>query len=166
MEKVKCDDGIKRLGHGVRLVDSARVELAGRVDDDVQALQHVIGGVVVGCPSESRDLQGNDLVTGTRGSDLYTIALHESFSPTPMCFMAKASTTQTWLWHRRLSHLNFDTINLILKNDTVNGLPKLKFVKNHLCLSCKLGKAKRSNFKKKTTPSSKGRFCFTWTYVV
>nr|GEX39775.1 hypothetical protein [Tanacetum cinerariifolium] len=41
-----------------------------------------------------------------------------------------------WLWHRRLSHLNFDTINLLSKNDIVVGLPKLKFIKDHLCPSC------------------------------
>ncbi|GJS38361.1 retrovirus-related pol polyprotein from transposon TNT 1-94 [Tanacetum coccineum] len=62
-----------------------------------------------------------------------------------------------WLWHRRLSHLNFNTINLISKNDIVIGLPKLKFVKDHLCSSCDLGKAKRKSFKTKTTPSSKRR---------
>ncbi|GKA01230.1 retrovirus-related pol polyprotein from transposon TNT 1-94 [Tanacetum coccineum] len=69
--------------------------------------------------------------------------------------MAKASSSQAWLWHRRLSHLNFDTINLLLKNDIVIGLPKLKFVKDHLCSSCELGKAKQKYFKTKTTPSSK-----------
>ncbi|GJX89357.1 retrovirus-related pol polyprotein from transposon TNT 1-94 [Tanacetum coccineum] len=58
-----------------------------------------------------RDLQGNDLLTGTRGSDLYTISLQETSSPTPICFMAKASPTQAWLWHRRLSHLNFNNID-------------------------------------------------------
>ncbi|GKF73973.1 retrovirus-related pol polyprotein from transposon TNT 1-94, partial [Tanacetum coccineum] len=79
-----------------------------------------------------RDLQGNDLLTGTRGFYLYTIGLHECSSPTPICFMAKASTTQAWLWHRRLSHLNFDTINRLSKNDIVNGLQKLKFIKDHL----------------------------------
>ncbi|GJT91444.1 retrovirus-related pol polyprotein from transposon TNT 1-94 [Tanacetum coccineum] len=85
-----------------------------------------------------RDLQGNDLLTGTRGFYLYTIGLHECSSPTPICFMAKASTTQAWLWHRRLSHLNFDTINRLSKNDIVNGLQKLKFIKDHLCSSCEL----------------------------
>ncbi|GJT58200.1 ribonuclease H-like domain-containing protein, partial [Tanacetum coccineum] len=68
-----------------------------------------------------RDLQGNDLLTGTHGSDLDTIALQESSSPTIICFMAKASPTQAWLWHHRLSHLNFDTIKLS-KNDIMNGL--------------------------------------------
>ncbi|GJV26527.1 retrovirus-related pol polyprotein from transposon TNT 1-94 [Tanacetum coccineum] len=71
-----------------------------------------------------RDLQGNDLLTGNRGSDLYTISLQETTSSTPICFMAKASPTQAWLWHRRLSHLNFDYITLLLKKDIVTGLPK------------------------------------------
>ncbi|GJU74062.1 retrovirus-related pol polyprotein from transposon TNT 1-94, partial [Tanacetum coccineum] len=78
-----------------------------------------------------RDLKGNDLLT--------------------------ASSSQAWLWHRRLSHLNFNTINLLSKYDIVNGLPKWKFVKDHLCSSCELRKAKRKAFKTKTTPSSKRR---------
>ncbi|GJR03507.1 hypothetical protein Tco_0526491 [Tanacetum coccineum] len=40
-----------------------------------------------------RDLQGNDLLTGNRGSDLYIISLQETTSSTPICFMAKASPT-------------------------------------------------------------------------
>ncbi|GJU04493.1 retrovirus-related pol polyprotein from transposon TNT 1-94 [Tanacetum coccineum] len=103
-----------------------------------------------------RDLQGNDLLTGTCGSYLYTISLQDASSPTLICFMAKASPTQAWLWIRRLSHLNFDTINLLSKKDIVNGLPKLKYVKDQLFSSCELGKAKRSTFKTKTGPSSKG----------
>nr|GFB89795.1 integrase, catalytic region, zinc finger, CCHC-type, peptidase aspartic, catalytic [Tanacetum cinerariifolium] len=71
--------------------------------------------------------------------------------------MAKATPTQAWLWHRRLSHLNFDYINLHLKKDIVIGLPKLKYVKDQLCSSCELSKAKRSSFKSKAVPSSKGR---------
>ncbi|GKD90932.1 retrovirus-related pol polyprotein from transposon TNT 1-94 [Tanacetum coccineum] len=71
--------------------------------------------------------------------------------------MAKATPIQAWLWHRRLSHLNFNTINLLSKKDIVNGLPKLKYVKDQLCSSCELGKAKRSTFKTKTFSSFKGR---------
>ncbi|GJT97572.1 retrovirus-related pol polyprotein from transposon TNT 1-94 [Tanacetum coccineum] len=101
--------------------------------------------------------KGNDLLTGSRGTDLYSITLQDSTTPNPICLMAKATSSQAWLWHRRLSHLNFDTINLLSKNNIVNGLPKLKFVKDHLCSSCELGKAKRKSFHTKTTPSSKRR---------
>nr|GFA13886.1 retrovirus-related Pol polyprotein from transposon TNT 1-94 [Tanacetum cinerariifolium] len=88
-----------------------------------------------------RDLQGNDLLTGNRESDLYTISLQESTSSTRLCLMSKASLAQTWLWHRRLYHLNFDYINLLSKKDVVIGLPK----------------AKRSSFKSEVVLSSKGR---------
>nr|GEY66168.1 hypothetical protein [Tanacetum cinerariifolium] len=104
-----------------------------------------------------RDLKGNDLLTGSRGTNLYSITLHNITSPNPICLMAKATSSQAWLWHRRLSHLNFDTINLLSNNDIVIGLPKLKFVKDHLYSSCELGKAKRKSFQTKTTPSSKRR---------
>nr|GEW31038.1 retrovirus-related Pol polyprotein from transposon TNT 1-94 [Tanacetum cinerariifolium] len=104
-----------------------------------------------------RDLQGNDLLTGNHGSDLYIISLQESTSSTPLCLKAKASPTQAWLWHRRLSHLNFDYINLLSKKDILIGLPKLKYVKDQLCSSCELSKSKRSSFKSKAVPSSKGR---------
>ncbi|GJW15605.1 integrase, catalytic region, zinc finger, CCHC-type containing protein [Tanacetum coccineum] len=89
-----------------------------------------------------RDLKGNDLLTGSRGTDLYSITLQNTTSLNPICLMAKAKSSQAWLWHRRLSYLNFDSINLLSKNNIMIGLPKLKFIKDHLCSSCELGKAK------------------------
>nr|GEV52202.1 hypothetical protein [Tanacetum cinerariifolium] len=104
-----------------------------------------------------RDLKGNDLFIGSTGTDLYSITLQDTNCPNPIYLMAKATSSQAWLWHRRLSHLNFDTINLLSKNDIVVGLPKLKFVKDPLCSSCELGKAKRKSFHTKLTASSKRR---------
>ncbi|GJT02001.1 retrovirus-related pol polyprotein from transposon TNT 1-94 [Tanacetum coccineum] len=85
-----------------------------------------------------KDLQGNDLLTGNRRNDLYTISLQETTSSTPICLMAKASPIQAWLWHQRLSHLNFDYINLLSKKDVMIGLPKLKYVKDQLCSYCEV----------------------------
>nr|GEV01353.1 hypothetical protein [Tanacetum cinerariifolium] len=111
-----------------------------------------------------RDLKGNDLLIGSRGTYLYSITLQDTSSPNPIWFMAKATSSQAWLWHHRLSHLNFNTINLLSKNDIVIGLPKLKSVKDYLCSSCELRKAKRKSFQTKSTPSSKRRY--TWTYFL
>nr|GFB39020.1 retrovirus-related Pol polyprotein from transposon TNT 1-94 [Tanacetum cinerariifolium] len=66
-----------------------------------------------------RNLKGNDLLIGSRGTDLYSITLQDTNCPNPICLMAKATSSQAWLWRRRLSHLNFDTINLLSKNDIV-----------------------------------------------
>nr|GFB93639.1 retrovirus-related Pol polyprotein from transposon TNT 1-94 [Tanacetum cinerariifolium] len=104
-----------------------------------------------------RNLKGNDLLTGSRGTDLYSITLQDKNSPNPICLVANETSSQSWLWHRRLSHLNFDTINLLSKNDIVVGLLKVKFIKDHLCSSCELGKAKRKSFHNKLTPSLKRR---------
>nr|GEX37876.1 integrase, catalytic region, zinc finger, CCHC-type, peptidase aspartic, catalytic [Tanacetum cinerariifolium] len=104
-----------------------------------------------------RDLKGNDLLTCSRGTDLYSISLQDTTSHNLICLMAKVTSSQAWLWHRRLSHLNFDTINLLSNNDIVIGLPKLKFVKDHLCSSFELGKDKRKSFQTKATLSSKRR---------
>nr|GEV98085.1 hypothetical protein [Tanacetum cinerariifolium] len=82
---------------------------------------------------------------GSHGTDLYSITLQDTTSPNLICLTAKATSSQAWLWHRRLSQLNFDTINLLSKNDIVFGLLKLKFVKDHLYSSCELGKAKRKS---------------------
>nr|GEV49036.1 retrovirus-related Pol polyprotein from transposon TNT 1-94 [Tanacetum cinerariifolium] len=104
-----------------------------------------------------RDLKRNDLLTCSLGTDLYSISLQDTSSPNPIYLMAKATSSQAWLWHHRLSHLNFDTINLLSNNDIVIGLPKLKFVKDHLFSSCELGKAKQKSFQTKTIQSSKRR---------
>nr|GEW65432.1 hypothetical protein [Tanacetum cinerariifolium] len=82
-----------------------------------------------------RDLKGNDLLIGSRGTNLYSITLQDTSSPNLICLMAKATSSHAWLWHRCLSHLNFVTINLLSKNDIVIGLPMLKFIKDHLCSS-------------------------------
>nr|GFB07966.1 hypothetical protein [Tanacetum cinerariifolium] len=65
------------------------------------------------------DLKGNDLLTGSRGTDLYSITLQDTDCPNPICLMTKATSSQPWLWHRRPSHLNFKTINLLSNNDNV-----------------------------------------------
>ncbi|GJV21248.1 retrovirus-related pol polyprotein from transposon TNT 1-94 [Tanacetum coccineum] len=66
-----------------------------------------------------RTLEGVDLLKGNRSTNLYSINLHEMASASPICLMARATSTKSWLWHQRLSHLNFDTINDLAKNDLV-----------------------------------------------
>nr|GEV79279.1 retrovirus-related Pol polyprotein from transposon TNT 1-94 [Tanacetum cinerariifolium] len=90
-----------------------------------------------------RNLKGVDLLKD-RSTNLYTINIHEMASASPICLMARASSTKSWLWHQRLSHLNFDTINVLTKNDLVSGLLKFKYHKEHLCPSFKQGKKQKS----------------------
>ncbi|GJW08925.1 retrovirus-related pol polyprotein from transposon TNT 1-94 [Tanacetum coccineum] len=75
---------------------------------------------------ESNSVQCDD-------SNLYTISISELVASSPVCLMSKAISTKSWLWHRRLCHLNFDTNNHLTKKVLVDGLPKFKYDKDHLC---------------------------------
>nr|GEU47446.1 retrovirus-related Pol polyprotein from transposon TNT 1-94 [Tanacetum cinerariifolium] len=104
-----------------------------------------------------RNLKGANLLKGNRTTNLYTINLYDMASASSICLMAHASSTKSWLWHQRLSHLNFDTINDLAKNDLVSGLSKFKYHKEHLCSSCEQGKRKRASHPPKPVPNSKQR---------
>nr|GFC06807.1 putative ribonuclease H-like domain-containing protein [Tanacetum cinerariifolium] len=93
-------------------------------------------------------------MTGDRSSNLYTIALNEVASNSSTCVLVKASSSQSWLWHQRLSHLNFATINNLVKNNLVQGLPKMKFEKDHLCSACEQEKIHQKHHKSKTAFAS------------
>ncbi|GJU21048.1 hypothetical protein Tco_1154390 [Tanacetum coccineum] len=57
------------------------------------------------------NLEGVDLLIGSRGDNLYTLSLGDMMASSPIRLLLKTSTMKSWLWHRRLSHLNFGAIN-------------------------------------------------------
>ncbi|GKC93786.1 retrovirus-related pol polyprotein from transposon TNT 1-94 [Tanacetum coccineum] len=93
--------------------------------------------------------EGVDLLSGSRDTNLYTISLDDMRKSYPICLLSKASKTKRWLWHRRLSHLNFGTLNKLAKDGLARGIPRLKFQKDHLCSACALGKSKKSSHQPK-----------------
>nr|GEX77634.1 retrovirus-related Pol polyprotein from transposon TNT 1-94 [Tanacetum cinerariifolium] len=97
-----------------------------------------------------RNLDGVDLLTGSRGNNLYTLSLQDMMASSPICLLSKAFKTKSWLWHHRLSHLNFGVINYLARQGLVKGLPKLKFKKDHLCSACAMGKSTKKTHKPKS----------------
>nr|GEZ90884.1 retrovirus-related Pol polyprotein from transposon TNT 1-94 [Tanacetum cinerariifolium] len=87
-----------------------------------------------------RNLDGIDLLTGSRENNLYTLSLQDMMASSPICLLSKGTKTKSWLWHHRLSHLNCGAINHLARQGLVRGLPKLKFEKDHLCSACAMGK--------------------------
>ncbi|GJV50535.1 retrovirus-related pol polyprotein from transposon TNT 1-94 [Tanacetum coccineum] len=85
----------------------------------------------------------------SRETNLYTISLDDMLKTYSIYLLSKASTTKSWLWHRQLSHLHFGTLNKLVKDGLVRGIPKLKFKKDLLCSSCALGKSKKSSHQPK-----------------
>nr|GEX60779.1 retrovirus-related Pol polyprotein from transposon TNT 1-94 [Tanacetum cinerariifolium] len=97
-----------------------------------------------------RNLEGVDLLIGSRRKNLYTLSLRDMMASCPICLLSKASKTKSWLWHQRLSHLNFGAINHLARQGLVRGLPELKFEKDHLCSTCEMGKSKKKFHKPKS----------------
>jgi hypothetical protein len=101
--------------------------------------------------------EGVDILTGSRDNNLFTIDLNNISSPTSeICLLSKASAQHAWLWHRRLSHLNYQTINALVDKQLVDGLPDFKYESEHVCPACAIGKMKKASHKPKKHLSTDG----------
>nr|GEV27373.1 hypothetical protein [Tanacetum cinerariifolium] len=138
LQKVQTDNDNYNMFANVR----EHLEQPETVNDtclDNKLIEIILFIVDSGCSKQTRNLK----LLSSRGTDLYSITFQDTSTPNIIRLRAKASSSQVWLWCRRLLHLNFDTINLLSKYNIVTGLPKLKFVKDHLCSSRESGKAKQ-----------------------
>ncbi|GKA85245.1 putative ribonuclease H-like domain-containing protein [Tanacetum coccineum] len=62
------------------------------------------------------------------------------------CLFAKATSDESELWHRRLGHINFKTMNKLVKGNLVRGLRSKLFENNQTCVACQKGKRHRASF--------------------
>ncbi|GKC24083.1 putative ribonuclease H-like domain-containing protein [Tanacetum coccineum] len=69
------------------------------------------------------------------------------------CLFAKATSDESKLWHRRLGHINFKTMNKLVKGNLVRGLPSKLFEINQTCVACQKGKQHRASCMSKTVSS-------------
>nr|GEW14226.1 integrase, catalytic region, zinc finger, CCHC-type, peptidase aspartic, catalytic [Tanacetum cinerariifolium] len=79
-----------------------------------------------------------------------TTAIVPLRKPIPLESNTSKPVTKSWLWHRRLSYLNFGANNHLARQGLVRGLPKLKFEKDHLCSACAMGKNNGTEFVNQT----------------
>ncbi|GJX23054.1 putative ribonuclease H-like domain-containing protein [Tanacetum coccineum] len=69
------------------------------------------------------------------------------------CLIAKATNDESNMWHRRLGHINFKTMNKLVKGNLVRGLPSKTFENNHTCVACQKGKQHKASYKTKLVNS-------------
>ncbi|GKB87988.1 putative ribonuclease H-like domain-containing protein [Tanacetum coccineum] len=62
------------------------------------------------------------------------------------CLFAKATIDESNLWHRRLGHINFKTMNKLVKENLVRGLPSKLFENDHTCVACQKGKQHKASY--------------------
>nr|GEV13435.1 integrase, catalytic region, zinc finger, CCHC-type, peptidase aspartic, catalytic [Tanacetum cinerariifolium] len=107
-----------------------------------------------------RNLEGVDQISRSRDINLYIISFDDMLKTSLICLISKASKTKSWLWHHRLSHLNFGTLNKLAKDSLIRGIPRLKFQKDHLCSACTLEKARNPPIKPKLKTLTKRNYFF------
>ena len=81
-------------------------------------------------------------LTGVRKGNMFIADLNSTSKGELKCFYSKASSNLSWLWHRKLSHLNFKTMNSLVKRELVRGLPQMEFYQEK-------GKSKKASHKSK-----------------
>nr|GEY35541.1 hypothetical protein [Tanacetum cinerariifolium] len=95
------------------------------------------------------------LLKTPKKQNMYTIDLKNVVPQKNLtCLIAKASVDESKLWHRRLGHLNFKTMNKLIRSNMVKGLPSKSFENDHSCVACLKGKQHKASCKSKEGTSS------------
>ncbi|GJS97062.1 retrovirus-related pol polyprotein from transposon TNT 1-94, partial [Tanacetum coccineum] len=112
------------------------------------------GGIVFSKQGTIFNANKEIVLIAPRRNDVYVFDM-TSLTLSGACIFAKASESVNWLWHKRLSHLNFKNINKLVKQNKVLGFPSLVYSKDKPCSACEKGKHKRASFKTKQNFSIK-----------
>ena len=90
------------------------------------------------------------LFTGVRKGNLFVADLNSASKGEFKCFNNKDILRSKFrLWHRKLLHLNFKTMNSLVKIELVRGLPQMKFCQEGLCEVCEKGTWKKASHRSK-----------------
>ncbi|GJX85058.1 putative ribonuclease H-like domain-containing protein [Tanacetum coccineum] len=89
-----------------------------------------------------------------RKKNMYSVDLKNIVPKRGLNFLfAKATSNESKHWHRRLGHLNFKTLNKLVKGNLVRGLPSKLFENDQTCVACQKGKQHKASYKSKTENS-------------
>ena len=90
------------------------------------------------------------LLRTPRKDNVYCLDLENVLSnPSLNCLFSKASLNESSLWHRRMCHMNFKTMNKLVKHNLVRGLPQKEFSCDDHCVACLKGKQHKTSHKSK-----------------
>ncbi|KAI3718335.1 hypothetical protein L6452_19200 [Arctium lappa] len=94
---------------------------------------------------------GQEMLRADRKGNLYRMNFTKiTDTDSEKLCLVSLNSEEIWLWHKKISHLNFSSLDKLVKLNLVKGLPSLKFNKDHLCSACEMGKMKRSSHKTKS----------------
>ncbi|GKD98262.1 ribonuclease H-like domain-containing protein [Tanacetum coccineum] len=84
-----------------------------------------------------------------RKNNMYSVDLRNIIPKGGLtCLFAKVASDKSKLWHRRLGHINFKTMNKLVKGNLVRGLPSKLFKIDQTCVACQKGKKHRASYQR------------------
>ncbi|GJY54949.1 hypothetical protein Tco_0446613 [Tanacetum coccineum] len=98
-------------------------------------------------------LEGEDLLTSSRDSNLYMISISEMAAFISSFLNVQIHVNKIMVMAPSTFTLNFGTINHLTKHYLLDGLPIFKYDKDHLCSACEQAKSKKATFQPKSVPS-------------
>ncbi|GJU98526.1 putative ribonuclease H-like domain-containing protein [Tanacetum coccineum] len=145
----------KVLDHG-----NLQMDLQDQRVIDSGCSRHVAGNMSY--LTDNKEIDGGYVVFGVpRKSNMYSVDLkHIVPKGCLTCLFAKAASNESELWYRRLGHINFKTMNKLVKGNLVRGLPSKLFKNNQTCVACQKGKQHRASFV--TDDYSR----FSWVFIL
>lgn len=138
----------KTLGYGKINIGNVIIEsvaLVSRLKHNLLSISQICDrGYHVNFFEENCEVISNStskvVLKGYRHGNIYEARLSTSTDSSAIFMLSRASIEESWNWHKKLSHLNFNNINDFVKKDLVRGLRKIVFAPNGLCDSCQKAK--------------------------
>ncbi|GJT49877.1 retrovirus-related pol polyprotein from transposon TNT 1-94 [Tanacetum coccineum] len=119
------------------------------------------GGKITGKGTLKTANESQVLLKVPRKNNMYSVDMKNIVPKECLtCLVAKATLDESMLWHRRLGHVNFKTINKLVKKNLVRGLPSKRFENDQTCVACLKGKQHKASFV--TDDYSR----FTWVFFL
>ncbi|GJY01972.1 putative ribonuclease H-like domain-containing protein [Tanacetum coccineum] len=119
------------------------------------------GGEAKGGKITGKGTLKTGLIKVPRKNNMYSVDMKNIVPKESLtCLVAKATLDELMLWHKRLGHVNFKTINKLVKENLVRGLPIKRFENDQTCVACLKGKQHKASFV--TDDYSK----FTWVFFL
>ncbi|GKA23789.1 putative ribonuclease H-like domain-containing protein [Tanacetum coccineum] len=102
---------------------------------------------IVSSPNFKLTDESQVLLNVPRKNNMYSVDLKNIVPKVGLtCLFAKAISDESKIWHRRLGHINFKTMNKLVKRNLIRGLPSKRFENNQTCVACQKGKQHRASY--------------------
>ncbi|GKF09502.1 ribonuclease H-like domain-containing protein, partial [Tanacetum coccineum] len=90
------------------------------------------------------------LLKVSRKNNMYSIDMKNIVPKESLtCLVSKDTLDESMIWYRRIGHVNFKTINKLVMENLVRGLPTKHFENDQTCVACLKGKQHKASCKSK-----------------